>query len=409
MTISVVCDKIRPMAPEKQIDMRRLRTIALLTAILGLSIQCRPVQQEAPRPSFDQIDKVVQEEIQKDNFPGAVVLVGREDEILYWKAFGHQTVEPQIETMSKDTIFDMASLTKPLATAASIMILRDRKAIDLDDYVGKYLPAFACNGKEQVRIRHLLTHTSGLPAYTDANALREQFGSPCPQKVIEKICNLEAVSKPGEEFRYSCLGYITLARIVEVISGTGFDDFSRRNIFAPLGMKNTTFKPPDSWWNDIAGTEMTNDPPPRGLVHDPLARLMAGVSGNAGLFSNAHDLSIYCRMLLDGGDWKHRRILSPEAIALLTSEQAFGRACGFDVNSSYSWVKGSYAPKEVFCHTGYTGTSIVCDPASKTFAIILTNRVHPKDDGTTKSVRTKVADIVFSSLQKSPIQNGGSS
>ena len=391
----------------RQTDMRRLRTIALLTAFLGLSIQCRPVQQETPRPSFDQIDPVIQEEIEKGNFPGAVVLIGQENEILYWKVFGHQAVEPQIEPMSKDTIFDLASLTKPIATAASIMILRDRKAIDLDDYAGKYLPAFACNGKQEVRIRHLLTHTSGLPAYTNANALSEQFGSPCPQKVIEKICSLEAVSKPGEEFRYSCLGYITLARIVETISGKSIDAFSRENVFAPLGMKHTAFNPPDSWREDIAGTEISDGPSPRSTVHDPLARLMAGVSGNAGLFSNAHDLSIYCRMLLDGGVWKRRRILSPEAIALLTGEQAFGRACGFDVNSSYSWVKGSYAAKEAFCHTGYTGTSIVCDPASKTFVIILTNRVHPKDDGTTKPIRSKVADIVFSSLQKSPIQNGG--
>lgn len=387
--------------------MRRLRTIALLTALLGLSIQCRPVQQEAPRPSFDQIDQVIQEEIEKSNFPGAVVFVGQKDEILYWKAFGHQVVEPQIEPMSKDTVFDLASLTKPIATAASIMILRDRKAIDLDDYVGKYLPSFACNGKQEVRIRHLLTHTSGLPAYMNANVLSEQFGSLCPEKVIEKICSLEAVSKPGEEFRYSCLGYITLARIVQVVSGKSIDVFSRENIFTPLGMKHTTFNPPDSWRDDIAGTEIIDGQLLRGTVHDPLARLMAGVSGNAGLFSNAYDLSIYCRMLLNGGVWKRRRILSPEGVSLLTTEQAFGRACGFDVNSSYSWVKGSYAPKEAFCHTGYTGTSIVCDPASKTFVIILTNRVHPKDDGTTKPVRSKVADIVFSSLQKSPIQNGG--
>lgn len=387
--------------------MRRLRTIALLTVLLALSIQCQPVQQETPRPSFDQIDPVIREEIEKGNFPGAVVFVGQKDEILYWKAFGNQVIEPSTEPMSKDTIFDLASLTKPLATAASVMILRDRRAIDLDDYAGKYLRAFACNGKEEARIRHLLTHTSGLPAYTNADALSQQFGTPCPEKVIEKICSLEAVSKPGEEFRYSCLGYIMLAKIVEVVSGKSIDDFSRRNIFAPLGMKHTAFNPPDSWQDNIAGTEVADGPSLRGTVHDPLARLMAGVCGNAGLFSNTYDLSIYCRMLLDGGVWEGRRILSPEGIALLTSEQAYGRACGFDVNSSYSSAKGSYAAREAFCHTGYTGTSIVCDPASKTFVIILTNRIHPRDDGTTKPVRSKVADIVFSTLQKPPIQNGG--
>ncbi len=392
---------------------------------------CRPVVREeapalreAPRPAFEQIDKIVEEEIEKGNFPGAVVLVGRQDEILYWKAFGHQVIEPNVEPAGKDTVFDLASLTKPIATAPSIMILKDRGTINLDDYAGKYLPAFACNGKEEVRIRHLLTHTSGLPAYTDAAALKEQFGSPCPEKVIEKICSLQAASMPGEEFRYSCLGYITLAKIVEVVSGKNIDAFSRENIFAPLGMTHTTYNPPESWRKDIAGSELwhglparehtakmavpqTDGPLFRGTVHDPLARLMAGVSGNAGLFSNAYDLSIYCQMLLNGGTYKGKRILSAEAISLLTTEQALGRTYGFDVKSSYSWVKGSYASERAFCHTGYTGTSIVCDPASKTFVIILANRVHPKDDGSAKSVRIKVADAVFSSLQESPNQDGG--
>lgn len=398
---------ICPTGLVRRTDMRLMRTTTLLTVLLCLSIRCRLAQQESPKPLFGQIDSVIEEEIQKGNFPGAVVLVGREDEILYWRAFGHQVIEPHAEPMSKDTVFDLASLTKPVATAASIMILKDRNAIDLDDYASKYLPAFACNGKQEVRIRHLLTHTSGLPAYTNADALSEQFGSPCPEKVVEKICSLEAVSKPGEEFRYSCLGYITLAKLVEAISGKSVADFSRENIFAPLGVKRTAFNPPDSWRNDIAGTEIADGPLLRGTVHDPLARLMERVSGNAGLFSNAYDLSIYCRMLLNDGVWERRRILSSEAVALLTGEQAFGRACGFDVNSSYSSVKGSHAAKEAFCHTGYTGTSIVCDPASKTFVIILANRIHPKDDGTTKPVRSKVADIVFSSLQKSPNQNGG--
>ena len=275
------------------------------------------------------------------------------------------------------------------------MILRERNQIKLDDYVSKYLPAFACNGKEQVRIEHLLTHTSGLPAYTNAAKLKEQFGSPCPEKVIEKICSLKALSKPGEEFRYSCLGYITLAKIIEAISGENIGDFSKENIFTPLGMKHTSFNPPDSWKQDIAATEVIDGVPLRGVVHDPLARLMAGLSGNAGLFSNAYDLSIYCRMLLNGGKWHGKRILSHESVKLLTTAQSHGRAYGFDVNSAYAWVKGSYAPEDTFCHTGYTGTSIVCDPVSKTYVIILTNRVHPKDDGTTKAVRTEVADIVF--------------
>ena len=372
----------------------------LLMLLLFLEAGCRPEVKEKPQPRFTEINQVVEEEIATGNFPGAVVLVGQQDDILYWQAFGNKIVDPCEESTDRNTIFDLASMTKPIATAASIMILRDRKAIELDDYVSKYLPAFACNGKQDVRIEHLLTHTSGLPAYTNAAELKEQFGSPCPDKVIEKICALEAVSKPGEEFRYSCLGYITLAKIIETVSGQSIGDFSRENIFEPLGMEDTTFNPPEAREQDIAATEVIDGRPLRGIVHDPLARLMAGLSGNAGLFSNAYDLSIYCRMLLNGGKWQGKRILSPEAATLLTAERTHGRACGFDVNSRYAWVKGSYAPKEAFCHTGYTGTSIVCDPASKTFIIILTNRVHPNDDGTTKPVRIKVSDIVFN-------RNGG--
>ena len=381
--------------------MKLIRRITIFLALLlSLAAGCRPEQQREYRMRFTEIDQVIAEEIADGNFPGAVVLVGQQHQIVYWQSFGNKITDPYEEPADKNTIYDLASMTKPIATATSIMILRDRKAIALDDYVSKYLPAFACNGKEDARIEHLLTHTSGLPAYTNAAKLEQEHGSPCPEKVIEKICSLEALSRPGEKFRYSCLSYITLAKIIENVSRQSIGDFSRKNIFAPLRMKNTAFNPPQIRKPDIAATEVIDSRPLRGTVHDPLARLMAGLSGNAGLFSTAYDLSIYCRMLLNGGKWKGKRILSPEAVTLLTTERTYGRACGFDVNSSYSWVKGSYAPQEAFCHTGYTGTSIVCDPTSKTFIIILTNRVHPDDDGTTKPVRIKISDIVFN-------RNGG--
>ncbi|MHC4536606.1 MAG: serine hydrolase domain-containing protein, partial [Planctomycetota bacterium] len=352
--------------------------------------EVQPVQKEIVRPDLSGIDSVVEEEIGKGNFPGAVVLVGKEDDILYWKAFGNEVIEPYEEPINRNTVFDLASVTKPIATATSIMILKDRNAIDFDDYVGKYLPDFACNGKQQVQIKHLLTHTSGLPAYTNAAKLQEQFGSPCPDEVIERICSFEAASKPGEKFRYSCLGYITLAKIVEKITGKNIEDFSRENIFTPLGMKNTTYNPGACRFKDIAATQIVKEKLLRGTVHDPLAQLMAGISGNAGLFSNAYDLSIYSRMLLNDGIRDGRRILSSEAVTMLTTTQIHDRAYGFDVSSSYSWVKGAYTSEKAFCHTGYTGTSIVCDPASEVFVIILTNRAHPNDKGASKPVRTKV-------------------
>jgi CubicO group peptidase (beta-lactamase class C family) len=234
-----------------------------------------------------------------------------------------------------------------------------------------------------------------LPAYTNADVLKKAFGTPCPDKLIEKICDMKAVSKPGEEFRYSCLGYIILARIVEVVSAESIDDFTGENIYAPLRMKHTTYHPPASLEKDIAATQIVEGQLLRGTVHDPLAQLMGGTAGNAGLFSTAYDLSKYCQMLLNFGTWKGVKVLSPEAVSLLTTVQSHGRAYGFDVHSGYSWVKGSYAPENAFCHTGYTGTSIVCDPESEVYVIILTNRAHPHDEGTSKHIRTKIADIVF--------------
>ncbi len=376
--------------------MKSIRTITIyLALLLSVITGCQSVEKKVHKPDLGGIDRVVEEEIEKGNIPGAVVLVGQGDKVLYFKAFGQEVNEPFEEVMNKDTIFDLASLTKPVATATSILILADEGKIDPCDYAGKYLPAFACNGKEEVRIQHLLTHTSGLPAYTNADALKKAFGTPCPDKLLEKICNMNVVSKPGEEFRYSCLGYITLARIVEVVSAKNIDDFARKNIYAPLRMKRTNYNPPLSREKDIAATQIVDGQLLRGTVHDPLARLMEGTSGNAGLFSTASDLSIYCQMLLNSGTWKGVKILNPEAVSRLTTAQSHGRAYGFDVNSSYSWVKGSYAPENAFCHTGYTGTSIVCDPVNKVYVIILTNRAHPHDEGTSKHIRTKIADIVF--------------
>jgi len=375
----------------------KLGTLLVLSLLAGAG--CERGDKKISKDKLNGIDDVVRKEIADGNFPGAVVLVGRGDKILYRRAFGHRLIIPDPEPMNVNTVFDIASLTKPIATATSIMILRDRGKIRLSDYAGKYLPAFACAGKEEVRIEHLLTHTSGLPAYTSASELEQQFASPCPDKVIGRICSLKASSEPGRELRYSCLGYITLAKIVELVAEKPIDEFAAENIFAPLGMKQTAYNPAESSSNNIAATEIVQGRPLRGLVHDPLARLMNGVTGNAGVFSTADDLSIFCRMLLNNGKSKGKTILSPESVGFLTSVFSHGRACGFDVNSSYSWIKGSFAGPATFCHSGYTGTSLVCDPASKVYVIILTNRAHPHDKGTVKPVRTKVANIVFQKLR----------
>jgi len=373
--------------------MKRNHLLVLVALLAGLSLSCRV--DRAYQASLGQIDGIVAEEIEAGHIPGAVVLIGRKGEIVYREAFGLAVAKPFEVAMGKETVFDLASLTKPVATATAIMVLVDQGRLNVNDRVGEYLPAFASGGKEEARIKHLLTHTSGLPAYMSAAGLEAEHGKPCPAAVIEKICGFEARSAPGEAFKYSCLGFITLAEIVKVVTGQDVGAFTQANVFGPLGMEDTTYRPPAAWTERIAGTEIVDGTLLRGTVHDPLAQLMDGMSGNAGLFSTADDLSVYCRMLLEGGSWHGRRVLSRAAVAMLTTAQAQGRGYGFDVASSYSWVKGPYASEATFCHSGYTGTSLVCDPESETYLIILTNRVHPDDKGTVKSLRTRIAEIAF--------------
>lgn len=379
--------------------MRIIRVFVLLAVCVTTGCQQRAVW--FTELQADQISALVSDEITKGSFPGAVILVGQDGTTLFEQAFGDQVIEPKREPMRIDTAFDLASMTKPMATATAVMILMDQGKLGPDDYVKQYIPAFAGAGKEEVQIRHLLTHTSGLPAYTNAQALEDQHGSPCAQEVINKICSFESMNAPGETFRYSCLGYITLAQIVQQVCGQAIGEFTQENIFAPLGMERTGFRPPDTWKTNIAATEIVAGQLLRGSVHDPLARLRDGSSGNAGLFSTAGDVGIFCNMLLHDGRVKGKTILSKEAVTLMTSAQSHGRAFGFDLDSGYAWIKGDHASGQAFCHSGYTGTSVVCDPASGVYVVILTNRAHPNDKGTVKAVRKGITNIVYQALQPS--------
>ncbi len=363
--------------------------------MLGLTTGCHQGHPTFTEQQKVQIQDLVNSEIAKGSFPGAVVLIGQNQTILFEEAYGNQIIEPNTLPMNVETVFDLASLTKPLATAASVMVLMDQAKIDPNDTVATYLPDFASEGKDTVQIRHLLTHTSGLPAYTGAKALEDAHGSPCPDALIKTLCQYKPMNEPGETFRYSCLGYILLSRIVAEISGQTLDEFSRIQLFEPMGMQHTSFNPPNAWHDHVAATEIVNEQVLCGTVHDPLAQLMGGVSGNAGLFSTASDIARLCQMLLDEGKFHKKTILSQNAVTLMTTPQLLGRGFGFDIDSSYAWIKGDHASDATFCHSGYTGTSVVCDPKTGRFVIILTNRAHPHDKGTVKAVRKGIADLVF--------------
>jgi CubicO group peptidase (beta-lactamase class C family) len=355
------------------------------------------------------IDSVVIRNINEGNLPGAVVVVGGKNGVVYRKAFGNSWLVPEKKPMTLETIFDLASLTKPIATATSIMILVERGQISLEDEVRKYIPKFKPyvdeQGKEyHAKIYHLLTHTSGLPDYTSADSIKNKYGYPAPEGTIETICNLPRFAPPGKEFKYSCLGFITLAEIVKRVTGKNIAEFSKENIFIPLGMKKTTYNPDEKLKKECAPTEFRNGKIICGEVHDPLAYVQGGISGNAGLFSTADDLAIFAQMILNKGVYKNKRILGSKTVDLMTSiypkVEFAGRGLGWDINSAYMQQSGDIFEIGSFGHTGFTGTSIHISKKEGIFVIILTNRVHPDGKGNVAPLRRSIANIVASAIEK---------
>ena len=352
--------------------------------------------------STSALDEVVEKAIAEGKTPGAVVLVGHDGNIIFAKAYGNKSVEPQIESMSMDTIFDLASLTKVVATAPSIMLLVQQGKLQLDDPVAKYLPSFDKRGKGKITIRHLLTHYSGLPA--DLRLSKKHKTS--SRNIWTRIYQAKPLAPPGSRFIYSDLGFVVLGRVVEKISGKPLDVFVQENFFIPLEMKSSKFRPPKAEWPLIAPTErIKNGGMMRGKVHDPLAAALGGVAGDAGLFSSAKDLSKFCQMLLNQGSLEGVSVLRPTTVQLMVSPQSPAakeniRGFGWDINSTYSSAKGTHFSSESYGHTGYTGTSIWIDPTIQSYLIILTNRVHPDGKGNVKELRTQVADIVGAALHE---------
>jgi len=355
------------------------------------------------------IDEAVAAEIAKKQLPGAVVLVGRQGKVVWRRAYGNRALEPQIENMTPDTIFDLASLTKVVATATSVMVLIERGQVRLGDPVARYIPEFADMGKRNVTVEQLLTHRSGFVPDNDIKDYEQG-----PAKAFENIWHLAPTSEPGSRFVYSDVNYIVLAELIRRVSGKPLDEFAAENVFRPLGMKDTTFKPSPRLQPRIAPTEERDGHSIRGEVHDPRAFLLGGVAGHAGLFSTADDLAIYCQMILGLGQYRGARVLSPLGVMRMTEARASGgnasdgnaRGLGWDVMTGYSSNRGDLFPLGSFGHTGFTGTSIWLDPASETFVVFLSNRVHPRIDAKqpadVNSLRGRVASIVAASIVAPP-------
>jgi uncharacterized protein YbbC (DUF1343 family)/CubicO group peptidase (beta-lactamase class C family) len=375
----------------------------------GASQSTSPVSIDSRR--FDAIEPLVREAIAEKKLPGAVVLVGRRDRILYQKAFGHRALLPAPEPMTLDTVFDLASLTKVVATTTSVMVLVEQGRIRLSDRVASFIPGFERYGKADITIRHLLTHMSGLRP--DVDLADPWIGS---DKAVTLAIEEVPTSRPGERFVYSDINFFLLGDIVRRVSGVPLDRFARERIFEPLGMRETTFNPGASLSSRIAPTEnCTRYGWPcqgpdmsmlRGIVHDPTARRMGGVAGHAGLFSTASDLAIFCRMLLGGGVYDGTRVLSPLAVLKMTTAapEADGnvRALGWDIDSSYSSNRGELLPLGSFGHTGFTGTSIWIDPVTEIFVVFLSNRVHPDGKGDVTPLRARIATVAASAVSSVP-------
>ena len=349
---------------------------------------------------FDAIDPLIQSAIAERKLPGAVVLVGLGERTLYQKAIGQRAVVPSAERMTLDTIFDVASLTKVVATTTSVMILIDEGKIGLNDRVAAFIPGFERHGKGTITIRQLMTHVSGLRPDVDLADSWSGYDT-----AIRLAADEVPTAAPGTRFVYSDINFFLLGDIVRRVSGMPLDRFSHERIFAPLGMTDTGFTPAEAARTRIAPTgDMTSV---RGVVHDPTARRMGGVAGHAGLFSTAADLATFCRMVLGGGVHRSVRILSPLAVARMTSratplEERNVRGLGWDIDSSFSSNRGELFPVGSFGHTGFTGTSLWIDPDSDMFVVFLSNRVHPDGKGDVTQLRGRVATVAASALTALP-------
>jgi uncharacterized protein YbbC (DUF1343 family)/CubicO group peptidase (beta-lactamase class C family) len=368
-------------------------------------------QAASAAPDFGRADGLIESAIARALAPGAVLLVGQGDKVIYRQAYGSRSLQPRREPMTVDTVFDLASLSKPIGCATSVMLLAERGKLNVKDPVAKYLPSFAANGKERITIEDLLLHRGGLIA---DNPIEDFKGGPA--EAMKRVMNLTPVAPPGTKFIYSDVGYIVLGEVVRVVSGKPLEQLAADEIFAPLRMADTAYRPADALKPRIAPTEQRGGHWMVGEVHDPRAYALGGAAGHAGLFGTADDLARYCRMILAGGQLDGTRILSEATVREMTTPRPLpdgtdSRTYGFHVDTPYSSPRGDRFPRGTsFGHTGFTGTMFWMDPASRSYVVLLTNSVHPDGRGNVINLRryvsTAVAEALLGPTPVAPVLTG---
>ena len=347
--------------------------------------------------TFKDLDAMMEKSVADGNIPGGVLLVGHNGKVVYRKTFGSRSLEPVREPMTVDTIFDLASLTKCIATATSMMKLIEHGRVRLNDPVAVYLPEFAQNDKQDITVRELMTHYSGLPPDLD---LKESWEG--RDAAFQRTMHEKPMYPPGSRFLYSDINFETLGFLIEKVTGVSLNEYARENIYKPLGMKDTGFLPAADLSPRIAPTQYDEQEHMlRGVVHDPTARRMGGVAGHAGLFSTADDLALFAEDMLGGF-----KIVSRSAVEKMTTPQqpanaASLRGLGWDIDSPFASNRGELLPVGSYGHTGFTGTSLWIDPVTNTYIILLTNAVHPRGGKSVVSLRARIATAVVQSLHLS--------
>lgn len=366
-------------------------TIAAVGACMAMdywpiTALCSPIDASARNA----LAHIVEGEIQAGRIPGAVIVTGDADGVRYREAFGYRSLRPTRVPMTFDTEFDLASLTKVIATTTAVMQLVEARRLELDAPVSRYWPAFSANGKANITVRELLSHTSGLPPDLPLGPrARGRSG------VLAEVIDERLQAAPGERVIYSDINFLVLGELVRRVSRQSLDDYCRSHIFGPLQMRDTTFTPDIARATRAAATTTDSFGMRVGRVHDPTAARMRGVSGNAGLFSTADDLARFARMILAGGKLGSVRLLEPATIASMVAraspfEAKPWRGLGWALDAPLVANRDRLPPIGSLYHTGYTGTAIWVDPVSNQFVILLTNRVHPDDQGDARPVREQV-------------------